>query len=73
MKEVVICTEAQFEKGEQTFRKHGADYHWISCPEEEGVLVDCIRKNKARIVVLGVYKYRDQLYRALRESAGQGR
>ena len=69
---MVICTEAQFAKGEQTFRQYGADYRWISCPEEEQALADCIRENRARIVVLGVYKYRDQLYRALRESAGEG-
>lgn len=72
MKEIVICTEAQFAKGEQTFRKYGAGYRWISCPEEERALADCVRENNARIVVLGVYKYRDQLYRALRESAGEG-
>ena len=71
MKEIVICTEAQFAKGEQTFRKYGAGYRWISCPEEERALADCIRENNARIVVLGVHKYRDQLYRALRESAGE--
>jgi D-3-phosphoglycerate dehydrogenase len=72
VKEVVVCTEAQFVKGEQNFRKYGPGYKWISCPEEEGELAACVRENKARIVVLGVYRYRDQLYRALKESAGEG-
>jgi lactate dehydrogenase-like 2-hydroxyacid dehydrogenase len=71
-KEAVICTEAQFAKGEQTFRKYGPSYRWISCPEEEKVLADCVRENKARIVVLGVYRYQGQLYQALKESAGEG-
>jgi lactate dehydrogenase-like 2-hydroxyacid dehydrogenase len=72
MKETIVCTEAQFVKAEQTFRKYGAGYQWISCPEEEGRLARCIRESNARIVVLGVYRYRDQLYKALEESAGDG-
>ena len=72
MKEVVVCTDAQFVKGEKNFRRLGPDYRWISCPEEEEVLAACVRKYKARIVILGVYKYRDQLYQALQESAGGG-
>jgi lactate dehydrogenase-like 2-hydroxyacid dehydrogenase len=71
VREVVVCTEAQFVKGEQTFRKYGSSYRWISCPEEEDVLAACVRDNKARIVVLGVYKYRDKLYQALKSSAGE--
>ena len=72
MKEVVVCTEEQFAKGEQTFGEYGSEYRWISCPEEEEVLARCVSENKARIMILGVYKYRDRLYRALKESAGEG-
>jgi phosphoglycerate dehydrogenase-like enzyme len=72
VKEVVVCTEAQFVKGEHNFLKYGPQYEWISCPEEEEALAACVRETKARIVVLGVYKYRDQLYRALKEAAGDG-
>ncbi|UCF96904.1 MAG: hypothetical protein JSV89_17245 [Spirochaetaceae bacterium] len=68
--EPVICTEAQFVKGERNFRTYGSAYQWISCPEEESVLAGCVRDHKARIVILGVYRYRDKLYRALQESAG---
>jgi lactate dehydrogenase-like 2-hydroxyacid dehydrogenase len=71
VKETVICTEAQFVKAEKTFREYGSAYDWISCPEEEEVLAERVREAKARIVVLGVYKYRDQLYKALKGSAGE--
>jgi D-3-phosphoglycerate dehydrogenase len=72
LKEPIVCTEAQFAIGEQTFRRYGPDYQWISCPEEEEILARCIHDHRCRIVVLGTYKYRDRLYRALKESAGQG-
>ena len=50
MKEPIIFTEAQFKKGEANFQRYGADYEWISCPEQEEVLVARIRDKKARVV-----------------------
>ena len=72
MKEPVVCTEAQFIKGEANFRRYGADYEWISCPKDEEVLAKTIRDRKVRITVVGTSRYREQLYRALQESAGEG-
>jgi len=72
VKETVICTEAQFVKGEENYRRYGAAYDWIPCREEEEDLARCIRYSKARIAILGTYRYRGQLYQALAESAGEG-
>ena len=72
VRETIVCTEAQFVKAEKTFRKYGSGYNWISYPEEEGTLARCVRDNSARIVILGVYRYRDRLYQALRDCAGEG-
>lgn len=72
VKETVICTEAQFVKGEENFRRYGSAYSWIPCQEEEENLARCIRDNKARIAILGTYRYRGRLYQALAESAGEG-
>jgi len=69
--EAIVCTEGQFVKGEQTFRTLGPEYEWISCCEAEEPLSECILANRARIVILGVEKYNDRLYRALKESAGK--
>jgi len=71
VKEPVICTEAQFVKGEGNFRRYGSAYDWISCQEEEENLARCIRHSRAKIAILGTYRYRGQLYRALAESAGE--
>jgi D-3-phosphoglycerate dehydrogenase len=71
VREPIVCTEAQFVKAEKTFRKYGPGYDWIRCPEEEEVLARCVRENRARIVILGVYKYRDRLYQALEDCAGE--
>ena len=72
VKETVICTEAQFVKGEKNFRRYGSAYDWISCQEEEENLARCIRDSRAKITILGTYRYRGQLYQALAESAGEG-
>lgn len=72
MKEPVICTQGQFVKAEANFRRYGAEYEWISCPREEEALAAVIRDRKARIAVVGAYRYRGQLYQALAESAGEG-
>ena len=72
VKETVICTEAQFVKGEKNFRRYGSAYDWISCQEEEENLARCIRDSRAKITILGTYHYRGQLYQALAESAGEG-
>ena len=72
VKETVICTEAQFVKGEENFRRYGSAYDWISCQEEEENLARCIRDSRAKITILGTYRYRGQLYQALAESAGEG-
>jgi len=72
VKETVICTEAQFVKGEKNFRRYGSVYDWISCQEEEENLARCIRDSRAKITILGTYRYRGQLYQALAESAGEG-
>lgn len=72
VKETVICTEAQFVKGEDNFRRYGSAYDWISCQKEEENLARCIRDSRAKITILGTYRYRGQLYQALAESAGEG-
>lgn len=72
VKETVICTEAQFVKGEENFRRYGSAYDWISCQKEEENLARCIRDSRAKITILGTYRYRGQLYQALAESAGEG-
>jgi phosphoglycerate dehydrogenase-like enzyme len=72
VRDTVICTEAQFVKGEKNFRRYGSDYSWIPCQEEEENLARCIRDNRARIAILGTYHYQGQLYQALTESAGAG-
>jgi len=72
VRETVICTEAEFVKGEKNFRRYGPDYSWIPCQEEEENLARCIHDSKARIAILGTYRYQGQLYQALAESAGEG-
>jgi D-3-phosphoglycerate dehydrogenase len=72
MKRPIVCTEAQYKKAKVNFRRYGAHYEWISCPEEEEVLAARVREKNACIAVVGTYPYRGQLYQALRESAGQG-
>ena len=72
VKETVVCTEAQFVKGEKNFLRYGSAYEWIPCKKEEENLARCVRDNKARITLVGTYRYRGQLYQALAESSGEG-
>lgn len=68
----VIVTDKEYKKGEKIFEEQGDTYRWIVSSPEEAVVAEEVRKNKARIVVLGVDTYTGELYKALSESAADG-
>lgn len=65
----VIITDKEYKKGEKLFEEQSDTYKWIVSSPEEETVAGAVRKNKARIVVLGVDTYTGELYKALSESA----
>ena len=70
MREPVVIVQVCYDKGKTIFDKHSDRFQWIQTAEDEEIVTNKVRENKARIAVLGVAPYRAALYAALAEVAG---
>ena len=71
MKIPVVITEKEYKKGEQVFSEYTDSIEWMVCEAEEKEVAKNVKSSGARIVVLGVEKYSDDLYPALKENSNQ--
>ncbi len=71
MKEPVVITKPEFQKGKSVFNEYSDTINWIPCEEVEEKVSETVEKSGARIVVLGVKKYENSIYSALSLNAGK--
>lgn len=69
MSELVLVTQTEFKKGEAVFRA-AEGVRMEPAPHDERGLADAVRARKCRAVIVGVQRYRKELYESLAAVAG---
>lgn len=69
MPETVLVTAKEYDKGAAVFGE-AKTFNLLAADAGEDALADAVRSTGARVVIVGVERYSDALYRALEESAG---
>lgn len=69
--DTILVTEPEYRKGEDVFTA-AADVQVAPVAADEVALAAAVRTHQCRAVIVGVHPYRQELYEALAEVAGEG-
>jgi len=65
MKKTIVITELEYKKAKDFFDSVVNEFKIVVSSNDEKILADTIKKEKAKAVILGVKKYTDSLYESM--------